>query len=283
MTSVRAEETKRTSLVIDSNMLQSVRLRAWMAASSCNIAVLPDFIWLEIYKQETLESVRAALSVVGERPDQVLILRSGQELAGADLAVGDVAAVAGLPGSAEGVRATLTAIKQARCGEVSVAAQLEEQWSFAAATLEGMLAGAADIVGGLSEMADIFTAPETRRMRTGEPMQARTLAKLLDLASALYHEMAEIAGVAARQTTTAYLYRQALGIVVYLVWWIRCGSQVPRRLDRARNDFVDLGLAVCATYFDGLMTDDAKAAWMHSELRDVLAALESTSVRRPAP
>ncbi|KPH04467.1 hypothetical protein AOG23_32955 [Rhizobium acidisoli] len=61
----------------------------------------------------------------------------------------------------------------------------------------------------------------------------------------------------------AYLYRYALAIIIYSLWWIRNGSQLPQRLDKARNDFIDLGFAVYATYFDGFMTHDAKAGWMY--------------------
>jgi hypothetical protein len=55
-------------------------------------------------------------------------------------------------------------------------------------------------------------------------------------------------------------------VIIYALWWIKSGSQLPKRLDRARNDFIDLWLAVYGTYFAGLITEDAKAQWMHDNL-----------------
>lgn len=66
--------------------------------------------------------------------------------------------------------------------------------------------------------------------------------------------------------TRSYLYRYSLAIVIHLLWWIKNGSQLQTRLGRASNDFIDLSFAVYDTYYDGLMTSDEKAAWMHQNL-----------------
>ena len=67
-----------------------------------------------------------------------------------------------------------------------------------------------------------------------------------------------------------FFYRYSLGTVLYLLRWIRTGSQVIRRSDRIRNDFIDLNFATYGTYFNGLMSDDVKARDIHLELRHVL-------------
>ncbi|MGO4123798.1 hypothetical protein AB4Z01_05330 [Inquilinus sp. YAF38] len=66
---------------------------------------------------------------------------------------------------------------------------------------------------------------------------------------------------------------QSLAILIYALWWIKNGSQAPKRLDKARNDIIDLSFAVYGTYFAGLMTDDAKAHWMHDNLSTALIAV----------
>ena len=44
------------SLVIDSNMMQSSDLRVWLAADPAHRAVLTDFVWIEIYKQASVDA-----------------------------------------------------------------------------------------------------------------------------------------------------------------------------------------------------------------------------------
>ncbi len=50
---------------------------------------------------------------------------------------------------------------------------------------------------------------------------------------------------------SAYLFRYALGIIIYLLWWIRTGSPKLERVDRIRNDLIDLSFVVYGTYYDG--------------------------------
>lgn len=83
-----------TRLVIDSSKLQSAELREFLSASTANLAVLPDFAWFEVYKQETVDAVLALLSVIGDFPEQIIVLKSGEEIARLNLGLpGEVAAM----------------------------------------------------------------------------------------------------------------------------------------------------------------------------------------------
>ncbi|WP_245294468.1 hypothetical protein [Rhizobium aegyptiacum] len=75
--------------VIDSNMLQSDELRRYFKQESGNLAILPDFAWYELYKQQSLEGLRLGLSVVGDHPEQVILLRSGGHISRLDPAVAE--------------------------------------------------------------------------------------------------------------------------------------------------------------------------------------------------
>jgi len=68
----------------------------------------------------------------------------------------------------------------------------------------------------------------------------------------------------------AYLYRLALAVMIYAFWWIRSDSSLSKSLEPAGHESVDLGLAVYGTYFAGLITEDAKARWMHDNLSTAL-------------
>lgn len=51
-------------------------------------------------------------------------------------------------------------------------------------------------------------------------------------------------------------------------------SAVLKRLDRVRNDYVYLSIAIFVSYYDGLLTSDAKAALLYDAPVNALAFVE---------
>lgn len=261
--------------VVDSNMLQAPALRTWLASEPGNVAVLPDYLWLEIYKQQTVAGLEAAFLVIRDFPDRLAVLKPSGELANLDPSHPNLVEKMLRLCVADEVRMTIEAISLARRGEPEVMVQLQEKWSSAAAHMAGILEGAADIIASLPEIAEIFTADEIRLCRTNCRYTMGMFEKIFGAADQLYETFLQSCDVSPGHLSIehrydAYLYRMALGIVIYALWWIRSGSQLPKRLDRARNDFIDLGFAVYGSYFTGLITDDAKARWMHDNLSAAL-------------
>lgn len=152
--------------VIDSNMLQSPTLRVWLMEGSHNVAVLPDYLWLEIYKQQTVASLASAFTVIGEFPDQVAVLRPSGELGRLDPSHPALVEQMLRPGVAGEMRMMIEAIVLAQQGEPEVMAQLQEKWASAATHLDAFLEGAVDIIQSLPEIAAMFTADEIRCCRT---------------------------------------------------------------------------------------------------------------------
>jgi hypothetical protein len=68
--------------VIDRNQLQTPQLRDFLAKSSQNIAVLPDFVAMEAYKGDPLKTIFKSMSVLSDFPNQVLILKGSAKVCG---------------------------------------------------------------------------------------------------------------------------------------------------------------------------------------------------------
>ena len=62
-------------VIIDTNRLQSEELWAFLAMSSDNRAVLPDYVLMEIMKPGRPEGVQGAFSILGQFPSQILALK----------------------------------------------------------------------------------------------------------------------------------------------------------------------------------------------------------------
>lgn len=263
-------------LVIDSSMMRSQDLREYLLETETNIAVLPDVMWVEAYKSGTLEAIAETLSVVSDFPDQVIVMKSSGAIAVLDPAFG---MTADTMRTGDDLRGMMRALDLARMGEATVLQKFMRQWSRAANQMEGMLEGAVDILQSLPDMEETYTAEELRRFRTTNRFSQEMIAKIFGSADQICETLFSLHGreppVGIRQRSDTYLYRFSLAIMMYMIWWIRAGSQLPTRHDRAQNDIVDLSFAVHATYFDGLMTQDKKAIWMYTQLAGALRAIHS--------
>lgn len=261
-------------IVIDSNMMQSPELLEYLSHSA-NVAVIADYVWVECYKQRSLAAVQSFLSIVRNFPDQIAVLRSGRQIAGLDPRTTRFPMAFELENVARDLRAMDTAVKQAEAGIVAVLVQLREQWDAATATMNDMLQSAeGDILPSLPELANMFTPDELGRCRRKEKYTPAMTQKVFGAAFGIYEQLVEIDPrvplLPPRHAVETFYYRFALGAILHGIWWIRNGSQPISKTERLRNDYVDLGLASCATYYDGLMTNDAKAAWLHNELVNAL-------------
>jgi len=262
-------------LVIDSNMLQSPVLRDFLSYSGDHVAVLPEYVWFEIYKQQSLAGLTAGLSVIGDFPDQLIVLEPWNRVATIEAESPELVDRMGVGGVADGIRQMVAEIADLAGNESRVSGQLRERWASSAEQAEDMLLGADDIAISLPEIADIFSAHEVRVCRTNARYTTEMFEKIFGTAEQLYEYFSEARGVVthlerSQARCDSYLYRQGLATIIYALWWIRSGSQPPKRLDRVRNDIIDMQFAVFGTYFSGLLTEDQKAGWLHQNLREAL-------------
>lgn len=262
-------------LVIDSNMLQSAGLRAFLSRSRSHFAVLPEFVWFELYKQQSLAGLAAGLSVIGSFPEQLLVLKPWQTVATIDARCPELVDRMIVDGVAAGVRQMVRELAFLAGDENAISEELAARWASAAHQAEDMLLGADDIAQSLPEIADVFSPSEIRLCRTNGRYTLEMFGKIFGAADQLYEYFAVRHGIVtysakSRDRYDSYLYRQGLATIIYALWWIRNGSQAPKRLDRVRNDIIDQQFAVYGTYFSGLLTEDAKASWVHHNLREAL-------------
>jgi hypothetical protein len=265
-------------LVIDSSKLQSVELREFLSASSTNMAVLADFAWFEVYKQQSAGALLAFFSVIGDFAGQLIVLKSGAEIARINPAL-PIGPEEMTREDSHLVRQMIDTVRGPQIEDPMVLHQLQERWRSANLTLTDMHEGAIDIIASLPEMSEqMFSESEIRIIRTNRRYTEKMFANIFGAAEQIWETLADGYAIswppmAREHLYDAYLFRYALGIVIYLLWWIRTGSQKVERLDRVRNDLIDLSLAVYGTYFDGFLTGDRRAEWLFQNLSRALEAV----------
>lgn len=80
----------------------------------------------------------------------------------------------------------------------------------------------------------------------------------------------------ASQLPHSYVFRFAVSAYLLTLDWISNGGPGNVNLERLRNDFVDMNYVAYGTFFDGILTRDAKMKRMYNETCFLLENLFDT-------
>ena len=265
-------------VVIDSNRLQSDELRAFLTASGDNKAVLTDYAWMEAYKGNSVKSIVRSMAVLCDFPDQVVLLRGTKAVGALDARAPGIAERMILPRSAGQFAETVKGLRQAIEGKPKVIAQILSHGRAAEEQMAKVLADASQLPAILADIAGILSPEEVRACRKGTPYQKPMFEKVLAATNRMCDNLfgahpGKPRRPSRKSRVNTFLFRHSLAAVLYLLDWIREGGQLDKRRDRVRNDLIDLNFATYGTYFNGVMSDDAKLRVFHEELRIVLRLL----------
>lgn len=268
--------------IIDTNMLQSHELRAYLAHSDQNFAVLTDYSAMETLKGDTLAMIFRSMEVVAAHPKQVIVLK-------------DTTSVCGLSTRNAGLQRRMIDEKQTRAfaqycrdlsaaqhGDTALQAQLLDQGREATAHLDRMHKDAAGLLDVFGDLGQSYTPAELTVFRTNAPYSMQLGEKMakhiMHLAANLLQNHPRVTRFpGAPDCANTFIFRYAL--CGFLLWrhWVATGRPKVVRTDRLRNDVVDASFAAYATFFDGLLTADRKLTEIYLEATQWLRVVFSST------
>lgn len=264
--------------VIDSNQLQSETLRDYLSRAPTNYAVLTDYAAMEAYKGDTLNSIYKSMRVLSAFPSQVIVLKNTR-------------VVCGLRGRTAGLQRRLIdnarttgfanyvrSLERAEAGNVAVQTELLELGCEAEAHLQRMLLDAETTAEALAEIGTKYSKAERAAIRSGEPYSHEMVDRIVqDVIAIAGVQFSQHPNVTHRPTfqelPNTFIFLSALCTYLLALEWIAHGGAIDASPAKLRNDFVDMHFAAYATYFDGLMSADAKVRRIHREARIWLSGL----------
>lgn len=264
--------------IVDSSAYSSPSLREYLAASTNNIAVLTDYVAMEAYNGKDLQAIFRAAEILGEYPSQVLVLRSTK-------------AVCGLSGRRAGlVRRMIDEsqtkefqkyclqVASAKRGDGALIRQLLLNKMDAQLHLDRMLRDANELSASLSDVASTFSAVELKTIRKEEPfgqeMKEKMTHRILELTALLHRNHPTVHKLpTVEEVTNTFLFRVAVCAYALAIDWARVGGSSEAKLERVRNDAVDVSFSAYATYFDGLLSDDKKQRRIYVEAQVIMESL----------
>ena len=166
--------------VVDSNFLRSPELRAYLAASQSNVAVLTDYAAMEAYKGNTLVSIQNSMAILAEFPAQVLVLKNTL------VACGLNGRPAGLQrrfiddSQTKGFATYCHRLAAARAGDRRMQARLLELGEDATYHLEErMLVDAKTLPAVIEMVASTYATDELAALRKAEPYSDEMIKRLI--------------------------------------------------------------------------------------------------------
>lgn len=243
-------------MVVDSNQLQSSRLRQYLEKSSLNKAILTDYVAMEAYKGDTLESIYKSMAILAEFPIQVLVLKATSVvcgLRGGASELIDLEQTSGFPNYVH-------KLNLARLGDKSLERSLLELGKNADSHMNRMLRSSPTIASAIDGIVkDRKRRPYVGKVDTSEP-QLIHIKDVMLLAAMLFRNHSCVTGFPTSEALPqTFIFRVALcALLVALDWGTNGSRAVKANVDKVRNDMVDAHIAAYATLFDGLLSNDAK-------------------------
>jgi hypothetical protein len=266
--------------VVDSNCLRAPALRQYLSASRENYAVVTDYAAMEAYKGDTLTTICRSMQILSEFPDQVIILKSTTEICG----------IRGIEPNIQdrmidreqtaGFRTYCRRLAAAIAGNQDLEQQLLAMGKEATHQIERIRTDAVNMPAALDAIAREWSQGEIQTIRTGATFSAKMTDKMMKHIMTLSafllgsHPAAQFRPDF-KELQHIFIFRAALCHYLLAIRWIETGATANRNTNIGRmvNDLVDSNFAAFATYFDGLLTSDAKLNEIHLRAKVVLNLL----------
>lgn len=282
-----AEGSTQLRKVIDTNSLQDQRLERYLVRDRRNIAVIPDAVLMETFKKNAVVSADkstailrrfARQTVILKRPDKILRINTRSSGLGPRM-IDSKQTAAFQDFSSFIARAKQPGLERA---------YIEETQQDAESNMAFLLENAKHFPGIFKMITGLFTHSELVELRDRSPRSASTQTKLLDLMfqqTRVLYSHGEIEEQywpkSITDATNTFAFRYALCVTLLFSHWVAEGRQMAKKPEKIVNDIVDVNVAAMATFFDGVLSNDARVSSIHSEARYVLSQI-GAYLTRPA-
>jgi hypothetical protein len=267
--------------IVDRNYLQSPKLRDYLAAWRKHRVVLTDYAAMEAFKGDALVNIASATGILREFPKQVIVLKSTSSIAtlkgrrcGFTRRMIDRKLTKDFPQWCEHTARALA-------GDKDLQRQIVENGIDADARLKQMRDKQSNYAENLEAMAKNFSDAELKALRKREPISEEMFWKIqshvLEMAAFLFAEHPHISEVPpTRELPYRFIFRYAMAGYLVALRWMSVGGAKNVKPEKIRNDIVDATYAAYATYFQGLLSDDASANEIYADTKFLVGLYVAT-------
>ncbi len=136
-------------------------------------------------------------------------------------------------------------------------------------------------------ITELFTRDELTELRNRLARSASTQIKLLDLMFEQTRVLYTQGGIEEQfwpktviDAINTFPFRYALCTTLLFSQWVQEGKPMAKKPEKIVNDIVDVNVAAMATFFDGVLSNDARVLALHSEARYVISQIGGYLTRK---
>jgi hypothetical protein len=260
--------------VIDVNFLQDPALADYLISDKSNLVVFPDYACMETYKGNAIKNISKSIEIVSQFPDQVIVLKGTRDIAKLSLSPDGFQKFEDPIQTGE-FRNFCLGVRRAVQGDHALAKQILRNGQLASKYFDKLQKDAKVIAKGIEEITKSFNPDDLRALRKRETLEAefidRIIRDIVLIAGLLFRDHTDIDEIPqASQLPNSYILRYAVSSYLLALQWISNGGPWNVKRDKLRNDFVDMNYIAYATFYDGLLTRDAKMMEIYRETCFVL-------------
>jgi hypothetical protein len=256
--------------VIDANFLRDPALESYLTDPQ-NFVVLTDFAAMESYKGDSLLNLQKTYEIVSNYPSQVIVLKSTR------IIIANQHAFENLSGveledlnQTKGFSDFCNAIRTAKIGDAAFESRLsllsDEANNFFVEMLNDASLVRIGIKGSFSSgLVDTFR--KNKRLSESEASEAMGFILEIAYSTMKDHPDVKVIPRAGKALTESHLFRYCIAVFVLAKWWNENGGIDNVKLEKLRNDVVDITYVAYATRFDGFLSNDKKANEIFEETK----------------
>ena len=249
--------------VVDVGALRSPDLERYLSASRGNVAIITEFTTMEMFSGNAEINLRRSLAILSKFLDQVVLLKGN-------------ARISRLTGRLRGLHKRLQDEKKTRAfrkycqllfrnesaqgdlaRDIAGKSQVAKQWR------DRMTTKTAAIREGLSNLAARIDPGDLKAIRTGQAASRtftdQTVADIMGITALHYRDIIRLDRMpSSDEALFTFPFRYAVCVYALSIKWVAKGGHINAKSETLRNDYIDMTYAAYATFFDGLITGDAK-------------------------
>ena len=270
-------------LVIDSNQLQTLEFREFLARSPKNLAVLPDFAAMEAYKGDSLKSIFKSMAVLADFPEQVIVLKGSAENCGMSGRRKGLQRRLIDETQTQGFTEYIRALRLAEAGNTRLQMQIMKLGESANEHLETMRTEAMNIRGAIEVLGSRYTKEERAVFRSRSEYTPELTDKLvrtvLEMAAMIFRDSPLVRkSPTYAELPNTFIFRVTLACYLLGLTRFAHGGLSDLSADKLRNDFVDMMFVAYGTFFDGVLSSDRSVNHMFEEVGLLLSGLFDAEV-----
>ena len=255
--------------VIDANFFQDPRLENYLKSDKSNAVVFIDCAGMEAHKGNTFKNLFKSLEIVSKFPEQAFVLKGTRDIAKLTLASDGFKKLVDVP-QTRAFRSFCSSIQHGIQDKMSLIVPLFQQGQLASAHFDRLKKDAAIVANSIEELTKSFKKEYLKVIRKKERLTTEVKDKviygILRLTDLLFQDHPDIQKrPQPEQIRNSYIFRFAVSAYLLDFHWISDGGPGKVKLDKLRNDCVDMNYVAYATFFDGILTRDSKMKEIYRE------------------